>query len=209
MIFWEYLRIYSAKITAGGAATWPRGWRARLTHLGAPPWLVGPRWPSSTYPSHHTLHLPHRNTNNHLKHEFQVILLRFSISLLKAPLAKLLGEIVPWYVTPPLVQLVFALVLYSLQICAAQVTMFLSLHVKFIWFQVVLMLDIGSRHLQEQLLSILLSLVHFYFEVTKISEYFRKIMRRFLSGSKRHRSLSIICHAPRRFGRVNGLLKIS
>ena len=27
------------------------------------------------------------------------------------------------------------------------VTMFLSLHVKFIWFQVVLMLDIGSRHL--------------------------------------------------------------
>ena len=60
---------------------------------------------------------------------------------------KLLGEIVPWYVTPPLVQLVFVLVLYSLQICAAQVTMFLSLHVKFIWFQVVLMLDIGFRHL--------------------------------------------------------------
>ena len=29
MIFREYLRIYYAKITAGGAATWPRGWRAR------------------------------------------------------------------------------------------------------------------------------------------------------------------------------------
>ena len=29
------------------------------------------------------------------------------------------GGIVPWYVTPPLVQLVFVLVLYSLQICAA------------------------------------------------------------------------------------------
>ena len=31
---------------------------------------------------------------------------------------KLLGEIVPWDVTPPLVQFVFVLVLYSLQICA-------------------------------------------------------------------------------------------
>ena len=45
--------------------------------------------------------------------------------------------------------------------------MFLSLHVKFIWFQVVLMLDIGPRHVWELLLSILLSLVYFYFEVTK------------------------------------------
>jgi len=48
-----------------------------------------------------------------------LVLLPFSISLLKAPLTKLLGEIVPWYVTPPLVQLVFVLVLYSLQIFAA------------------------------------------------------------------------------------------
>ena len=39
--------------------------------------------------------------------------------LAQAPLTKLLGEIVPWYVTPPLVQLVFVLVLYSLQIFAA------------------------------------------------------------------------------------------
>ena len=60
---------------------------------------------------------------------------------------KLLGEIVPWYVTPPLVQLVFVLVLYSLQFFAAWVTLLLSLHVKFIWFQVVLMHDIDSRHL--------------------------------------------------------------
>ena len=43
MIFWEYLRIYCAKITAGGAATWPQGWRARPTPLGAPPasWAHG------------------------------------------------------------------------------------------------------------------------------------------------------------------------
>ena len=56
-------------------------------------------------------------------------------------------EIVAWYVTPPLVQLVFVLVLYSLQIFAAQVTMFLSLHVKFLRSQAIPMHDIGSRHL--------------------------------------------------------------
>ena len=86
---------------------------------GRAPCLVGPRWPSSTYPSTHLLPLSHTNPKNQLKHEFEPLLLRFSISLLKAPLAKLLGEIVPWYVTPPLVQLVFVLVLYSLQIFAA------------------------------------------------------------------------------------------
>ena len=116
---------------------------------GRAPCLVGPWWPSSTYTFTHTLLLPPPNTNNQLKPESKLILLPFSISLLKAPLAKLLGEIVPWYVTPPLVQLVFVLVLHSLQICAAWVTMFLSWHVKFIWFQVVLMHDIGSRHLYE------------------------------------------------------------
>ena len=108
------------------------------TPLGRAPCLVGPRWPSSTYSCTHPLLLPPTNTKNQLKHEFQPSLLPLSIFLLKEPLTKLLGELVPWYVTPPLVQLVFVLVLYSLQIC---------LHVKFIWFQVVLMLDIGSRHL--------------------------------------------------------------
>ena len=87
--------------------------------LGCAPCLVGPWWPSYTYPSTHLLPLSHTNPKNQLKHEFQPLLLRFSISLLKAPLAKLLGEIVPWYVTPPLVQLVLVLVLYSLQIFAA------------------------------------------------------------------------------------------
>mgnify|MGYP006922912308 CR=1 FL=1 len=86
---------------------------------GRAPCLVGPRWPSSTYPFTHTLLLPPPNTNNQLKPESKLVLLPFSISLLKAPLTKLLGEIVPWYVTPPLVQLVFVLVLYSLQIFAA------------------------------------------------------------------------------------------
>ena len=118
MIFREYLRIYCAKITAGGAATWPRGWWAPPP-IGHAPCLVGPRWPSSTYSCTHTLLLPPTNTIIQLKLESKLILLSFSITLLKAPLTKLLGEIVPWYVTPPLIQLVFVLVLYSLQICVA------------------------------------------------------------------------------------------
>ena len=53
------------------------------------------------------------------------------------------------YVTPPMVQLVFVLVLYSLQIFSAEVTLLLSLHVKFIWSKVLLMHDIASRHFWE------------------------------------------------------------
>ena len=108
--FVEYLRISGTENTPGGASTRPRG-RA--------PCLVGPMWAPSTYSSTHTLLLPPTNMNNQLKPESKLVLLPFSISSLKAPLTKLLGEIVPWYVTPPLVQLVFVLVLYSLQICAA------------------------------------------------------------------------------------------
>ena len=33
----EYLRILGTEITAGGASTRPREWRARPPHLGAPP----------------------------------------------------------------------------------------------------------------------------------------------------------------------------
>ena len=115
--FWEYLRIYCAKITAGGAATWPRGWRARPTPLGMPPasWAHG--GPPPLIPTHFFFLCLTQTRKT--KHEFQPPLLWFLISLLKAPFAKLLGEIVPCFVTPPLVQLVFVLVLYSLQICAA------------------------------------------------------------------------------------------
>ena len=119
------------------------------TPLGRPPCLMGPQWPSSTYSCAHPLLLPPTNTKKQLKHEFQPPLLWFSISLLEAPLAKLLGEIVLWYVTAPMVQLVFVLVLYLLQNFAPKVTLFLSLHVKFIWSKVVLMHDIASRHLWE------------------------------------------------------------
>ena len=81
------------------------------------PCLLGPRWPSSTYPFTHTLLLPPTNTNIHLKPESKLILLPSSISLLKAPLTKLLGGIVPWYVSPPLVQLFFSNVLFIANFC--------------------------------------------------------------------------------------------
>ena len=89
------------------------------TPIGRAPCLVGPWWLTSTYSCTHTLLLPPKKITNQLKHEFLLILLPFLISLLKAPLTKLLWGIVPWYVTPPMVQLVFVLVLYSLQIFAA------------------------------------------------------------------------------------------
>ena len=173
MIFLEYLRIFGTENTTGGASTCPRGSRARPPLQGAPPtsWAHGGPPPLIHAPTHSLFLL---KNPIHLKHEFQLILLRFSISLLKAPFTKLLWEIVAWYVTPPLVQLVFDLVLYSLQIFAAQVTMFLSLHVEFMRSQAILMHDIGSRHLQEQLLPILFSFIHFYFEVTKNFRIFRK-----------------------------------
>ena len=46
MIFREYLRIYCAKITAGGASTWPGGWWAHppasWAHVGPPPLIPAP-----------------------------------------------------------------------------------------------------------------------------------------------------------------------
>ena len=39
-----------------------RGWRARPPLQGAPPCLVGPWWPSSTYSCTHPLLLPHHST---------------------------------------------------------------------------------------------------------------------------------------------------
>ena len=143
------MRIFGTENTAGGAGTWPRGSGARPTPLGAPPCLVGPWWLPSTYSSYHTLLLPPTNITNQLKPEYKLILLPFSISLLKAPFTKLLWGIVAWYVTPPLVQLVFVLALYILQTFAAVLTLLLSLHVKFIRSKVVLSHDIASRHLWE------------------------------------------------------------
>ena len=118
MIFMEYLRILGTENTAGGASTRPREWRARPPP-GHAPCLVGPWWPPSTYASTHTLHLlPKKNP-----HPAQARVLAHLTSIFdlldQSSIHKLLWGIVLRYVTPPMVQLVFVLVLYSLQIIAA------------------------------------------------------------------------------------------
>ena len=112
---WEYLALRTHQ---GEQAPGHEGGGCALPP-GRAPCLVGPWWLPSTYPSYHTLLLPPTNTTNQLKPESKLILLPFSISLLEAPFTKLLWGIVLWYVTPPMVQLVFVLVLYSLQFFAA------------------------------------------------------------------------------------------
>ena len=148
IFFLEYLRISGTQNTPGDAPVSHEGGGRALPPYARPL----PRGPLVA-PLHLFLH-PHTSSSsqkitNYLKHEFLLILLPFSISLLKAPLTKVLWGIVLRYVTPPVVELVYVLVLYSLKFFAAKVTLFLSLHVKFIWSQVVLMHDIASRHLWE------------------------------------------------------------
>ena len=147
MIFREYLRIYSSKITTGGAATWPRGWRARPTPLGAPPasWAHGGPPPLIPAPTHFVL-LQKKNPPIAQTRVLALLAAIFDL-LAQSSIHKTTLGIVLRYVTPPMVQLVFVLVLYLLQIFAAKVTLFLSLHVKFIWSKVVLMHDIASGHM--------------------------------------------------------------
>ena len=75
MIFREYLRIYCAKITAGGAATWPRGW-------WAPPYRARPlpRGPTvallhlSQHPSSSSVsHKPEKPTQARVPATFAII----------------------------------------------------------------------------------------------------------------------------------------
>ena len=84
------------------------------THLGAlgPPsapwWVVVPTWAPSL------ISLAHIITYLQKKISIAISNLRISISLLEAPFPKLFRGIVAWYVTPPFVQLVFVLVVYTL-----------------------------------------------------------------------------------------------
>ena len=95
--------------------------------------------------------------------------------------------------------------------------MFLSLHVKFIWFQVVLMLDIGSRH---TLVSInFVELGSLLFEVTENFRFFLeeaiflgKCSKAVLQGSKapglQYVMLVRSSQGTLQCGPVNGLRKI-
>ena len=80
------------------------------THLGAPTARGAPWWVvvSTWAPS-----LTSRKKNLHCSLS-RVLAPRISISLLEAPFPKLFWGIVAWYVTPPFVQLVFVLMVYSL-----------------------------------------------------------------------------------------------
>ena len=112
---WEYLALRTQQ--EGQAPGHEGGGRALPP--GRAPCLVDPTWVPSTYPFTHTLRLAPEKIIHRLKPEILLILLPFSISLLKALFTKLIWVTVLWYVTPPMVQLVFVLVLYLLQIFAA------------------------------------------------------------------------------------------
>ena len=87
----------------GGCGPLPRGPMVALLHLS--------QHPSSSS----VLHKPEKPTQARVPATFAVI---FDLPA-QSTSHKTAWEIVPWYVTPPLVQLVFVLVLYSLQIFAA------------------------------------------------------------------------------------------
>ena len=118
IFFLEYFRIFGTENTVGEPTTCPRGWRARPT-----PWACPlPHWPTVAL-LHLFLH-PHTSSSTRknyppaqtrvLAHLAAIFDLLAQSSIHKAALG-----IVLWYVTPPMVQLVFVLVLYLLQIFAA------------------------------------------------------------------------------------------
>ena len=88
---------------------------------GRAPCLVGPWWLSSTYSCTHPLLLPPTNTKNPPIAQTRVLAHLAAIFDLfaQSSIHKTVWGIVLWYVTPPMVQLVFVLVLYLLQIFAA------------------------------------------------------------------------------------------
>jgi hypothetical protein len=88
------------------------------THLdapaapGAPSWVVVPTWAPSPISLAHVITYLQKKITIALSLMFLFSNPQISISLLEAPFPKLFWGIVTWYVTPPLLQLVFALVVY-------------------------------------------------------------------------------------------------
>ena len=118
IFFLEYLRILGTENTAGGASTRPREWRARPPHLVAPLVSWAPSGPPQLMPAPtHFILYPKQSPSSSSTSSSS-----FCCDF-RSPCSKLHSRncfgIVAWYVTPPLVQLVFVLVLYSLQIFAA------------------------------------------------------------------------------------------
>ena len=121
-----------------------KNYRRRSCHLatrvvGAPPPSGRPLPRGPTVALLHLSFHPHTPSSSH-KHEYPVhtrvrahFVAIFDI-LAQSTSHKTAWGIVPWYVTPPLIQLVFAVVVYSLLILLLLVTMKMSLHVEFTWF---------------------------------------------------------------------------
>ena len=118
MIFYGIFEDLGTENTAGGQAPGHEG--GGRTHS---PWAR----PLSRGPTMAPLHLflhPHTPSSSQKNpHPAQArVLAHFAAIfdlLAQSTSHKTTWGIVPWYVTPPLVQLFFVLVLYSLQICAA------------------------------------------------------------------------------------------
>ena len=106
--FSEFLRIIGAKITWRECTWWATHTRPRHTCLARPGVCWGPHGPPSFIPFVHILPSSPNQISIAFFPVFLLPNLRFSISLLGAPFLKLFWRIATWYVTPPLVQLVFS-----------------------------------------------------------------------------------------------------
>ena len=86
--FWNFWKILRRRASLGAAPVGHKPWR-RGHPLVAPTWLVGPTCTPSTHSSSHLLLLPPEKIVSQLKPVFLLLLLGFSISLLKAPFSEL------------------------------------------------------------------------------------------------------------------------
>ena len=141
MIFLEYWTISGTENTAGGASTWPRGSRARPL----------PRGPTVA-PLHLFLH-PHTSSSSQKNHHpaqarvlahFAAI---FDLLAQSTSHKTALGDcslVCDSSIGP--ISFCSSALFFANLCCIGDHVLQLACQ-KFIWFQVVLMLDIGSRHL--------------------------------------------------------------
>ena len=169
----EYLRIFGTENTAGGSSTWPRGWRARPT-----PW-ARPLPRGSTVALLHLFLHPSSSCVSHKHEKPTQARVPAPVAVIFDLLAQSTSPKTAWgdcslVCDPSIGPISFcSSALFIANLCCIGDHV-LELACQILWFQVVLMLDIGSRHLLELLLSILLKLVHFYLKLLKISDCFRK-----------------------------------
>ena len=114
--FLEYLRIYGTKNTPGALMSWPQGWRARPLTLWAP------RGPLHLFQHPST---PSYSRKNHPVAQTRVLFHLAAIFdlLVQSSICKTNWGIILRYVTPPMVQLVFVLVLIANFCCCADLVL--------------------------------------------------------------------------------------